>query len=72
MHERKELKDEHADNTFDLDGTLIDTNQLIFESFKHTFEQFKLDFTDEEIIEFNGPPLWILLRRLIQSGQMKW
>ncbi|MCF3942151.1 pyrophosphatase PpaX [Oceanobacillus alkalisoli] len=42
---------------FDLDGTLIDTNQLIVESFKHTFDHFKLDFTDEEIIEFNGPPL---------------
>ena len=42
---------------FDLDGTLIDTNQLIVASFKHTFEHFKLDFTDEEIIEFNGPPL---------------
>lgn len=42
---------------FDLDGTLIDTNQLITASFKHTFERFQLSFTDEEIIEFNGPPL---------------
>lgn len=42
---------------FDLDGTLIDTNQLIVASFKHTFDHFKLSFTDEEIIEFNGPPL---------------
>lgn len=42
---------------FDLDGTLIDTNQLIVASFKHTFNHFKLDFTDEEILEFNGPPL---------------
>lgn len=42
---------------FDLDGTLIDTNQLIFVSFKHTLEQYDLQFTDEEIMEFNGPPL---------------
>lgn len=43
---------------FDLDGTLIDTNELIIASFKHTFEKFNLSFSDEEIIEFNGPPLW--------------
>jgi pyrophosphatase PpaX len=42
---------------FDLDGTLIDTNQLITASFKHTFEQFQLEFTDEELIKFNGLPL---------------
>ncbi len=42
---------------FDLDGTLIDTNQLIMASFRYTFDYFQLDFTDEQIIEFNGPPL---------------
>lgn len=42
---------------FDLDGTLIDTNELIMESFKHTFEKFQLSFTEEEISTFNGPPL---------------
>ncbi|WP_087972591.1 pyrophosphatase PpaX [Oceanobacillus rekensis] len=42
---------------FDLDGTLIDTNALINASFQHTFEHFKLKFTPEEILEFNGPPL---------------
>lgn len=42
---------------FDLDGTLIDTNQLIMASFRHTFNYFKLDYTDEQIMEFNGPPL---------------
>lgn len=42
---------------FDLDGTLIDTNELINESFRHTFKEYGYTFTDEEIGEFNGPPL---------------
>ena len=42
---------------FDLDGTLIDSNQLIHASFDYTFKQFNLTFTEEEILEFNGPPL---------------
>ncbi|UJL45311.1 pyrophosphatase PpaX [Virgibacillus sp. NKC19-16] len=42
---------------FDLDGTLIDTNELIIASFNHTFKHYNLAFTKEEIIEFNGPPL---------------
>lgn len=42
---------------FDLDGTLIDTNELIFASFDHTFKQYNLSFTREELAEFNGPPL---------------
>lgn len=42
---------------FDLDGTLIDTNELIFASFEHTFKHYNLTYTREEIGEFNGPPL---------------
>lgn len=42
---------------FDLDGTLINTNELIVESFIHTFKQYGLNYTNEEIITFNGPPL---------------
>ncbi|RKQ35555.1 pyrophosphatase PpaX [Oceanobacillus halophilus] len=42
---------------FDLDGTLIDTNELIIASFTHTFNHYNLPYTREEIIEFNGPPL---------------
>lgn len=42
---------------FDMDGTLIDTNELIIESFKHTFQEYDLTFTREEIMPFNGPPL---------------
>lgn len=43
---------------FDLDGTLIDTNELILASFEHTFKQFGLSFTREQLKQFNGPPLW--------------
>lgn len=42
---------------FDLDGTLIDTNELIYASFEYTFKQFNLTFTNEELKSFNGPPL---------------
>lgn len=48
----------HLDSIlFDLDGTLIDTNELIIESFKYTFEEYGLTFTREEMSHFNGPPL---------------
>ena len=34
---------------FDLDGTLINTNKLILESFKHTFRsQLNLEMEDEK------------------------
>src|SRR5699024_6825546 len=42
---------------FDLDGTLIDTNELIITSFEHTFKTHNLPHTREEIMSFNGPPL---------------
>ncbi|TRM13121.1 pyrophosphatase PpaX [Lentibacillus cibarius] len=42
---------------FDLDGTLIDTNELIIESFIHTFQRYGKKIAREEAIEFIGPPL---------------
>ncbi|KAB8132157.1 pyrophosphatase PpaX [Gracilibacillus oryzae] len=43
---------------FDLDGTLIDTNELIIASFTHTVGKFgDRPYAREEIIEFIGPPL---------------
>jgi pyrophosphatase PpaX len=44
---------------FDLDGTLIDTNNIIVRSFRSTFERHfpELTFTDEEIHTFIGPTL---------------
>ncbi|MBX0357497.1 pyrophosphatase PpaX [Halobacillus sp. Nhm2S1] len=43
---------------FDLDGTLIDTNELIIASFSHTIEQYSdRTYEREEILDFIGPPL---------------
>ncbi|WP_186580892.1 pyrophosphatase PpaX [Aquibacillus kalidii] len=43
---------------FDLDGTLIDTNELIIASFSHTLEKHAdRKYTREEILNFIGPPL---------------
>jgi len=43
---------------FDLDGTLIDTNELIIESFKHTFkEHLNIDVPESEIVMYFGEPL---------------
>lgn len=43
---------------FDLDGTLIDTNKLIAESFKHTFKiHHNEEKSDKEVSVFFGQPL---------------
>lgn len=49
---------------FDLDGTVIDTNALILESFRHTFRtKLHLDIPDETIYSFFGEPLHTTLSR---------
>jgi pyrophosphatase PpaX len=49
---------------FDLDGTLIDTNKLIIESFKHTFRNhLNKDISEGDIINCFGEPLTITLAR---------
>lgn len=43
---------------FDLDGTLVDTNNLIIQSFKHTFKkELNLDVDEAEIVMYFGEPL---------------
>ncbi|ARK32052.1 pyrophosphatase PpaX [Halalkalibacter krulwichiae] len=43
---------------FDLDGTLINTNELIIASFLHTLEEYRPgEYTREHVIDFIGPPL---------------
>jgi pyrophosphatase PpaX len=49
---------------FDLDGTLIDTNELIMCSFEHVFETAGIPpWTREQMIPYMGLPLWEQLRR---------
>lgn len=43
---------------FDLDGTLINTNDLIIESFLHTLNHYYPNqYTREDVLAFIGPPL---------------
>jgi len=43
---------------FDLDGTLINTNDLIIESFLHTLNHYYPDrYKREDVLPFIGPPL---------------
>ncbi|WP_338449385.1 pyrophosphatase PpaX [Niallia oryzisoli] len=43
---------------FDLDGTLVDTNELIFSSFQHTLDlYYPGQYTREDILPFFGPSL---------------
>ncbi|ADL52369.1 pyrophosphatase PpaX [Clostridium cellulovorans] len=43
---------------FDLDGTILDTNDLILNSFKHSFKtHLDLELPREEIVKFFGEPL---------------
>lgn len=54
---------------FDLDGTLLNTNKLIIESFKHTYKTH-LDFevSESEIISSFGEPLSTTLSRYAKNG----
>lgn len=51
---------------FDLDGTLIDTNELIIQSFAHTLKHhLNREFSREEILPFMGPPLKDTFEKLL-------
>ncbi|MTH53775.1 pyrophosphatase PpaX [Bacillus mangrovi] len=44
---------------FDLDGTLINTNELIIESFLHTLHHYKPgEYSREKVLPFIGPTLY--------------
>lgn|SRR5690625_3167090 len=42
---------------FDLDGTLLNTNELIRKSFIHTFELYNIPYDEDDLAKYNGPPL---------------
>lgn len=49
---------------FDLDGTLLNTNRLILNSFKYTFKkELNLEIEDEQLYPYFGEPLINTLQR---------
>ncbi|MCX7983650.1 MAG: HAD-IA family hydrolase [Bacteroidetes bacterium] len=51
---------------FDMDGTLVQTNQLIFDSFNHVANKFtNTTYSNEEIIALFGPPEDHVIRILV-------
>ncbi|GGH89042.1 pyrophosphatase PpaX [Pullulanibacillus pueri] len=56
---------------FDLDGTLINTNDLIIASFLHTLDQYyPQKYTEKDIVEFIGEPLEVSFGRM-ESDEAK-
>jgi pyrophosphatase PpaX len=51
---------------FDLDGTLVDTHQLIFDSFNHVMKKYKsIELTPSEIMSYFGPPEDVCIKNMI-------
>lgn len=48
---------------FDFDGTLADTNQLILNSFKHTYDHYKIEWNEAHVRSTFGEPLKIVMAR---------
>jgi pyrophosphatase PpaX len=49
---------------FDLDGTIIDTNRLIIDSFQYTYKKsLGLEVSEQEILKYFGEPLLVTLKR---------
>lgn len=57
---------------FDLDGTLIDSNEIIIKSYFHAFKQFKpdLELTRDQVISFIGPTLEDVFSRYVETSQI--
>ena len=55
---------------FDIDGTLTQTNDLIFDTFNHVTEKYlRQSFTPAEIIAMFGPPEEVAIERLVGADQ---
>lgn len=55
---------------FDFDGTLLNTNDLIVQTFMHIFdERFPGQYSTEDCLKFNGPSLKQTFDELTQARQ---
>ncbi len=56
---------------FDLDGTLLDSKELIYRSFVHTFEKFypNHELSDAELDSFFGPPLSVTFAKYTNDSK---
>ncbi len=51
---------------FDLDGTLADTSQLIFDSFNFVMRKYKsIEMTPKEIMSYFGPPEEVAIKNIM-------
>lgn len=51
---------------FDLDGTLADTHQLIFDSFNFILRKYKsIEMTPQEIMSYFGPPEEVCIKNMM-------
>ena len=58
---------------FDLDGTLIDSQKLVFETFKRVFKEYKPDYelSNEELYSFFGPTLEVTFSKYFPEDQIE-
>ncbi len=57
---------------FDLDGTIADTHQLIFDSFNFVMRKYKsIELTPQEIMSYFGPPEEICIRNMIGNDNFE-
>ena len=58
---------------FDLDGTLIDSQQLVFETFRRVFKELKPDYelSNEELYSFFGPTLEVTFSKYFPEDQVQ-
>jgi pyrophosphatase PpaX len=57
---------------FDLDGTLTDTHQLIFDSFNHVLRKYKsIEMTPREILSYFGPPEEVCIKNMLGDADFE-
>ncbi len=60
--------DKHSLFLFDLDGTLTETHQLIFDSFNHVLMKYKsIQMTPAQILSYFGPPEEVCIRNMMDG-----